>query len=54
MYFQSLAVHLAPDGVRVAWTIAPGPLLAGLLLLRAIDVRHFRRRPSMAVATEYL
>ena len=29
MYFQSLAVHLAPDGVRVDWTIAPGPLLAG-------------------------
>ena len=25
--------------------------LAGLLLLRAIDVRHFQRRPSIAVAT---
>ncbi len=29
MYFQSLAVRLSPDQVSVAWTIAPGPLLAG-------------------------
>ncbi|HEY89009.1 MAG TPA: hypothetical protein G4N98_04645 [Thermoflexia bacterium] len=29
MYFQSLVVQLAPDGVRVEWAIAPGPLLAG-------------------------
>jgi ABC-type nickel/cobalt efflux system permease component RcnA/Tol biopolymer transport system component len=35
MYFQSLALHLAPDGVRVAWTISPGPLLASAVWSKA-------------------